>query len=138
MRVPAQSTSYSNRSTKHSLRFQLILDEMRKTNSNLSVTHRQKWGLFLLEHLFHAAAFLWQKERQWQTNLHTHFHHLEKAKKTAPNHPSVRSLLGSSEEMILKIIEGVYQGVMSSVPVNSLISNRRSTWQSSMPSSVMA
>ena len=36
--VSAQGTSHSNRATKCSQRFQLFLDELRKINSNCSVT----------------------------------------------------------------------------------------------------
>ena len=131
-KVLTPSTSHSNRVTEHSLRFQLFLDEMRKINSNWSVTHRQEWCLFLLEHLFHTAASMRLKERQQQRNQCTLSHLLETAKKTTPFHPFVRSLLGSSEIEILKITEEMYQGVL---PVNSLTGDR-SRWQSYIPSLV--
>ena len=98
VRVLVQSTSHSNWVTKHSLRFQLFLDALRKINANWSVIHRQGWGLFLLECLFHTAASMRQKERQQQRKHHSCSHHLEMAEEMAQIHPSVRSLLGSSEE----------------------------------------
>ena len=126
VKVLAQSTSHW--STEHSLRFQLFLDELRKINSNWSVAHRQEWGLFLLEHLFHTTASMRWRERQWQRYQCTCSHHLEIAKKMAPIHPSLRNLLGSSEEEILKITEEVTGEGTSSLQVNSLTGNRRITW----------
>ena len=57
-----------------------------------------------------------QRERQQQRNLCTHSHHPEMAEEMAPIHPSVRSLLGSSEEEVLKITEEVYHGEYELAP----------------------
>ena len=86
------------------------LYELRKINSNWSVDHRQERGLFLLEHLFHTATTMMQKEKQWQRNWCNCSYHPEMAKETAPIHPSEGSLQGSSEEEILKSTEEVYWG----------------------------
>ena len=70
----------------------------------------QEWGLFLLEHLFHNAATMRRREWQQHTWRCSHSHQIATAKGMAPEHPLVRSLLGSMDDNILEIAEQVFWG----------------------------
>ena len=54
----------------------------------------------------------------------------ESAKETAPPHPSVRMLLGSTDRESLDLVEQVTGGSMHWPPVNSPASDRKSAWWS--------
>ena len=102
----AQRTSCSNRVADWTLRGQLFLNELRWEHPQWSTTHKQEWGLFLLDHLLHNTAFMRRKEHQrcsWAPQA-------EMAEATAPEHPSVWTLLGSIDTEILKIAEQVCRG----------------------------
>ena len=56
--------------TKWAVQSQLYLDKVRREHPGWSTTCHQEWGLFLLEHLLHKAAAMWQKEREKITQRH--------------------------------------------------------------------
>ena len=109
----AQRTSCSNRVANQTHRGQLYVNELRR---------EQEWGLFLLEHLLHNAASMSRKECQ----RHSQALQAETAKVTSPEHPSVRTLLGSTDAKILKITKHVYQGECVVAPNMLPADDRRS------------
>ena len=58
----AQCFGCSNCIADRTLRIQIFLDKLRIEHPGWTTTHRQEWGLFLLEHLLHNAAFVKKKE----------------------------------------------------------------------------
>ena len=63
------------------------------------------WSLFLLEHLLDNTASMRRKEQQMCFQALQ----VETTKATAPEHPSVYTLLGSMDTDILNDAEQVYQ-----------------------------
>ena len=59
-----------------------------------------------MEHLLHNVASMKKKECQ----RHPQRSQAEAAKETAPEHPSMQTLIGSTDEAILQVAEQVYQG----------------------------
>ena len=104
MKEFAQRTDCSNRVANQTLRDQLYLNELTREHPGWITTWCQEWGLFLLEHLLHNTASMRRKEHQrcckapWA----------ETAKVMAPEHPSIWTLLGSTDVEILKIAEQIY------------------------------
>ena len=115
-KVLAQGTGCSKQVTECALRWQLFPEEQSKDHPDWSVTHCQEWGLFLLGHLFHNAVVMRKREMQQHLQRHPHSHQSKMAKKMAPVHPSVRSLLGSADEEMLKLAKDVYHGWYQVVP----------------------
>ena len=60
----------------------------------------------------------------------THMQLTDIAEEMALEHPSVGSLLGSTDQKILGVAEQVYHGEYVLPPVNSPTADRRNTWQS--------
>ena len=103
----------SNWVADQTLQGQLYLSELRREHPGWNTTWCLEWGLFLLEHLLHNAASMRRKEHQrCSQDLQA-----EPTKVTAPEHPSVRTLLGSTNADILKVTEKVYQGECVTAPI---------------------
>ena len=86
---------------------QLFLNKLRKEHPGWSTAHKQEWGPFLLEYMFHNAAAMWKKEHQ----RHSWGLQAEMAEAMTPEHPFVWTLLGSVDSEILKVAEQVYGGM---------------------------
>ena len=84
---------------------QLFLDKMKKECPGWNTTCRQKWSLFLLEWMFHNAAAMQHKEHQRCSQGLP----LEPTK-TALEHPSVWTLVGSRDSNPLQVVEQIYEG----------------------------
>ena len=97
------------------VRWQLFLDELRKEHPGQRLIQQQEWGLFLLEHLFHNATAIRKRKQQWHAWRCQHFLQTAMAEEMAPEHPSIRSLLGSTDDEILEIAEQVYWGQYEAV-----------------------
>ena len=93
------------RVTEQALWGQLYLDELRRDHLGWSTAHHQEWGLFLLDHLLHNTAAIWQKERERTTQSCPQAQPIEMAEVTAPTCPSVRILLVSTDREILDLPE---------------------------------
>ena len=107
-KVLAQRTRCSKWVTKHALRWQLFLDEQSKDHPDWSVTHCKERGLFLPECLFHNMAVMKIREMQWHLQRWPYSHQSMTAEKTFPVYLSVKNLLGSANEEILKLGKDVY------------------------------
>ena len=106
----AQRTGCSNWVADWTLCSQLFLDEIRREHLGWSATHKQEWGLFLLKSMLHNAASMWRKEH-WR-----HSQALQPTQVTAPEHPSMGTLLGSLNTEILKVAEQVQRGKCAMAP----------------------
>ena len=67
-------------------------------------------GLFLLECILHNAVSMWRREHQRHSQV------LQPTEVMSPEHPSIRTLLGSPDAEILKVAEQVYRGESAVVP----------------------
>ena len=105
MKEYAQRTSCPNWVADQTLQSQLYHSQLRREHPGWNTSWCQEWGLFQLEYLLHNAASMRRKDCQ------RHFQALqaETAKVTAPGHPSVRTLLGTTDIEILKVVVQVYQ-----------------------------
>ena len=115
-KILAQRTGCSKWVTECPLRWQLFLDNQSKNHPDWSVAHPQEWGLFLLECQIHNAVTMRKSELQQCLQRCLYSHQSVTSKETAPVHQSVRSLLGSANEEILKLAEDVYCGWYQVVP----------------------
>ena len=102
----AQHTSCSNWVGDRTLWGQIFLDELKREHLGWTTAHKQEWGLFLLEHLLYNVASMKKKEC-WR---HSQRLQAETAKETAPEHSSMQSLIGATDEAILQVAEHVFQG----------------------------
>ena len=100
----AQHTGCSNHIADRGLRTQIFLDEMRREHLGWTTAHKQKWGLFLLEHLLHNAASMQKKEHQ----RHTQRSQAEETEEVIPEHPSMRTLIGATDDAIIHVAKQVY------------------------------
>ena len=75
------------------------------------ISCRQDWSLFLLEWMFHNAAAMWHKKHQ----RHTWGLPLEPTE-TAPEHPSVWTLIGSQDSNLLWVMDQIYKGEYALAP----------------------
>ena len=107
-----QRTSCSNRVADQTLSGQLFLNELRQEHLSWSTTHKQEWGLFLLECLLHNAASMRRKGCQ----MHAQALQVDTAELTALEHHSIWTFLGSTDMEILKVTEQVYWGECTVVP----------------------
>ena len=98
----AQQTGCSNHIVGRPLRSQIFLNELKREHWSWATVHRQEWGLFLLEYLLHNANSMRKKEHQ----KYSRRPQAEETEEVAPEHPSVRALLGA----IIQVAEQVYQG----------------------------
>ena len=86
------------------------LDELSRDHLGWSTTHAARNGrFFILEHLLHNVAAMWQKVRERTTQRHPRVQLIEMAKVMATAHPSVRTLMGATDGEILDWVEKVYQ-----------------------------
>ena len=99
----AQRTGCSKRVANQTLWGQLYLSELRREHLGWNTAQCQEWGLFLLEHLFHNIAIMRWKEHERLSQRCSQAKQSEMAEVTAPEHPSVRTLLGSYDTTILKV-----------------------------------
>ena len=60
----AWHTSCSNQFADRTLWSQIFLDKLKREHLGWTTTHRQEWGLFLLEHLLHNVDSMRKKECQ--------------------------------------------------------------------------
>ena len=60
----AWCTSCSNCIADRTQRSQIFLDKLKREHPGWTTTHRQEWGLFLLEHLLHNTDSMKKKEHQ--------------------------------------------------------------------------
>ena len=96
----AWHTGCSNCVADRTLRSQIFLNELRREHLGWTTTYRQEWGLFLLEYMLHYVASMKKKEYQ----RHSQRSQKGETKEEAPEHPSVRALLGA--KWLRKTIEG--------------------------------
>ena len=82
---------------------QLFLDELHREHPDWTTTQKQEWGLFMLEHLLHNVAAMCRKGC-WRCSQESEMEMAE----SAPEHPSVQTLLGSPDEEIPKVAEQIY------------------------------
>ena len=99
-----QCSGCSNCVTDRTLQSQIFLDELKMENPGWTTAHRQEWGLFLLECLFHNVASMKKKECQRCSQRQQ----AEEAKEAAPEHPSMRTLIGATDDTIHQVAEQVY------------------------------
>ena len=90
------------------------MSRARTTQIGVSLTTRS-W-VVPLEWLYHTTAAMRETEMQKYLQRHLHSHQSVTAKEKAHVHQSVRSLLGSANEEILKLAEDVYHGQYQVVP----------------------
>ena len=95
-----------------------------------STTHHQEWGLFLLEHLLHNVAAMSRKEWERTTRKHPDAQQIEMAEVMALAYPSIRTLLGSTNQEILDINEQVFWGEYVLAPNELPHWQQENTWQS--------
>ena len=100
----AQHTSCSNHVADRTLRSQILLDKLRREHLGWTTTHKQEWGLFLLENMLQNAASM-KKE---VCERCSHRSQSEKSKEEAPEHPLVRTFIGTTDEAIIQVAEQVY------------------------------
>ena len=110
MREFTQRTGCSNWVANQTLWGQLFLDKFRREHPGWSTTCKQEWGLFCLEHKFHNAASMQRNECLRYSRA------LQPAEVMAPEHLSMRTLLGSPDAEILKVAEQVYRAECAVVP----------------------
>ena len=84
---------------------------MRKECQGWNTTCRQEWNLFLLEWMGHNTAAMWCKEHQRCSQGLP----LEPTE-TAPEHPSVQTLIGSHDSELLQVMEQIYKGEYAVAP----------------------
>ena len=106
-----QRKGCSNLVADWALQSQLFLDEMKKEHPIWNTAHRQEWSLFLLEQMFHNAADMQHKEHQ----RYSQGFPLEPPE-TALEHPSIWTLIGSSNSDLLWVAEQIYKGEFVVVP----------------------
>ena len=97
-------------------RGQLLLDELRREHPGWKTIWHQEWGLFLLEHLFYDVTAMQGREGQWHMQRHPNLQQTAMIKEMAPEHPSGRTLLESTDQEILDVFEQVYRGQYEVVP----------------------
>ena len=137
-KVLTQSTSCSHRATKHVLGFQLFLDEMRKINSNWSATHRQEW-VYSSWSVCSTPLPPWGGGRGSSIETDIPTPTIQRWLRKWPQSILLwEACWGHLRKISWKLLRRCTRGSMSSLPVNSLTGNRRSTWQSYMLSSVSA
>ena len=93
----AWSISCSNQVAGWTLWSLLFLIKFQREHLGWSTTQKQEWGLFLWEWMLHNVASLQRKECWrcfWGLQL--------ELAKSAPEHPSVQTLLGSPDSEILR------------------------------------
>ena len=91
--------------------FQLFLDKLGWEWSGWSTTQKQEWGISLLEHLLHSVSTMWRKEHQ-RCSQRVQSETVDRASE----HPSMQTLLGSPDAVILAILEQVYSGEWTLAP----------------------
>ena len=109
-------TSCSNRVTDRTLQSQNFLNELKRECPGCTTAHRQEWGLFLLECLLHNVASMRRKE-YWRCSQRLS---VEAAKEMALEHPSMRTLIGATDDTILQVAEQVYQGEWTLAPISPI------------------
>ena len=89
---------------------------IKKGASRLENNPAPRMGLFLLERFFHNTTAMQRKE--WQQTLwrHSHPQQTDMAEEIVPDHPSVRTLLGSTDHEILDVAEHVHWGQYEVAP----------------------
>ena len=102
-----QRTRCSKWVAEWTLQDHLYLSKLRREHPGWNATQHQEWSLFLPEHLLHNAAFMRRKECQRCSQAPQ----VEMAEVMAPEYPSIRTLLGSTDTDILKVAK-VYWGSM--------------------------
>ena len=116
VKVVTLTTGCSKRVTEPALRGQLFLDKLRREHPGWKTIWGQEWGLFLLECSFHNATAMWRREQQQHTQRCPHQQQTAMANGMALEHPSVRTLLGSTDPEILNFVEQVYRGQCKVAP----------------------
>ena len=122
-------TSCSNHIADRALRTHIFLDEMRRKHPDWASTHKQEWGLSLLECLLLNVASM-QKKECWR---HSQRSQAEETEETNPEHPSMRTLIGATDDAIIQMAEQVYQEKWALAP--SMLSHHqhddcmRELWQ---------
>ena len=102
----AQHTGCSNHMADRTMRSQTFLNELRREHLGWTTTCRQEWRLFLLGCLLHSVASMKKKEcqrcsqRSWG----------EETMEEAPEHPSMRTLLGAMDDAIIQVAKDIYWG----------------------------
>ena len=125
----AWCTSCSNHVVDRALRTQIFLNEMRREHPGWTTTHKQEWGLFLLECLLHNVTSM-QKKEHWRCSQRSQ---AGETKETASEHPSMRTLIEVTDDAIIQVAEQVYQREWTLAP--SMLSHHqhdncmRELWQ---------
>ena len=118
----AWHTSCSNCVTDRALMSQIFLNKLRREHLGWTTTYRHKRRPFLLECLFHYVASMKKKECQrWSQRSQD-----EETKEAAPEHPSMRALLGATDDAIIQVAEQVYWGEWTLAP--SMLSHHQQWW----------
>ena len=105
-----QKTGCSKSVADWTLWGQIYLSELRREHPGWNTAWFQEWGLFLLEHLLHIAAAMRWKEHEILSQRCSQAKWPEMAEVTAPEHPSIRTLLGFEDATIMKVTKQVYLG----------------------------
>ena len=111
MREFAQRTGCSNWVANQTLWSLLFLNELHREHLDWSTTWKQELGLFLLDCMLHNLAAMQNKECQRCSQGSE-----SETAESAPEHPSMWTLLGSPDAEILKVAEQVYRGEHAVVP----------------------
>ena len=114
--IVVPTTSHSKRVADWALKGLLFLDELRRKHPVWKTIWHQEWAIFLLESLFHNVTEMQRKEWQWQSERCPHPQQTNVAEEMAPEHPSVRTLLGSTKQEILDVVEWVHRGQYEVAP----------------------
>ena len=100
----AQRMGCSNQVADQALQSQIFLDEMKIEHQEWNNACRHEWSLFILEQMFCNTAAMQHKEHQ----RHSQGFLLEPTK-TAPEHPSVQTLIESWDTNLLQVMEQIYK-----------------------------
>ena len=99
-------TSCSNGVAERTPRTQIFLAEMRTEHLGWTTALNQEWGLFLLECLLHNTTAM-QKKEHLMCSLRSQ---AEETEEMAPEHPSMSTPIGATDDAIIPVAEEVYRG----------------------------
>ena len=102
-----QRIGCSKRVANQTLQGQLYLNKLKREHPGWNTAQWQEWGLIWLEHLFHTMR---RKGHERLFQSCSQVKGPETAKVMAPEHLSIRTLLGSTNAKILKVTEQVHWG----------------------------
>ena len=104
----AQRTGCSKRVAYQTIWGQLYLNELKREYLDWNTGQCQEWGLFLLKCLLYNVASMRRKELERIPKRCSKAKWSETAEVMVPEHPSIRTLLGSTNDAIFKVAKQVY------------------------------